>query len=92
MHQARIGRAVLSRRRVDARDPEAPKIALATFTVGVRVHPRLHHDFLRVCEEARPGAVVALGELQHAIAAAAGFESSFCAGHGRLLSRREEAV
>src|SRR5262249_35828443 len=83
VHQARVRRAVRARGGVDARDPQAAEVALLALAVRVRVNPRLANDFLCVREEARAGAVEAGRVLENAVTAAAGFESSFGAGHGR---------
>ncbi len=59
LDEAVVGQAVLTRRRVDALDPETTEVALALATVVVRVDERVGDLLLGLAVEARPLTAVA---------------------------------
>src|SRR5215208_6380276 len=64
VHELAVAQAVLARGGVDARDPEAPEVALAVAAIAVRVRVRLHHRFLGALVVAVRLAAEALGALE----------------------------
>src|SRR6266581_3655200 len=61
VHESRVCHAVLAHGRVDARDPESAKLALALLAVTVGILPRLHHRFLGDVENIAATAAESLG-------------------------------
>src|SRR6266851_3764921 len=60
-HESRVGHAVLAYGRVDARDPESAKLALALLAVTVGILPRLHYRFFGNVENIAAAAAESLG-------------------------------
>ena len=64
MHERAVAQALLAGGGVDARDPEAPEVALAVAAVAVRVRVRLHDRFLGALVVGVRLAAEALGPLE----------------------------
>jgi hypothetical protein len=71
LDEAAVGDARVAAGRVEADDPQAAEFGLLLAAVAVSVLPGVLDRFLSVAEQLRFAALVALGVLQHFLAAAA---------------------
>src|SRR5215472_8792906 len=79
---AAVGKAVDTRRRIDARDPERAELALVLPPVAVGVLPRLDDGLLRRAIDLAPGVVVALRLAKNLLVTAAGRHATLYSCHG----------
>src|SRR5215831_11316727 len=79
---AAVGKAVDTRRRVDARDPERAELALVLPPVAVGVLPRLDDGLLRRAIDLAPGIVVALRLTKNFLVTATGRHATLYSCHG----------
>src|SRR5690606_28890320 len=85
--QLGVADAEVARGGIDALDPQRAEVALAHLARAVHVHPRVLDALVGDGVAVLPLAAEALRPLEHAVATAAGLESSFCAGHDVPLLR-----
>src|SRR5215472_2660926 len=78
---AAVGKAVDTRRRVDARDPQRAELTLVLPPVAVGVLPRLDDGLLRRAIDLAPGVVVALRLAKNFLVTAAGRHATLYSCH-----------
>src|SRR3954447_7139119 len=81
VHELAVGEALAARRRVDARDPQAPEVALAVAPVAIRVGVGLEQLLLRALVRGVLLAPVALGTLENGAALLAGVDGALDPAH-----------
>src|SRR5205807_1263386 len=70
--------------RVDAHDPERPRLALLLLAAAISERPGAEHGLGRCAVELAPAAEVALGLLEDLLATLARLRAAFCPWHGAV--------